>query len=189
MVKRLSEHLHAFWTHFWSVFDSLPPSKMCFSWEGMHGLAFHLFQFLADFYTFLKQKRLHFETFCPPKRLPTNKQIPSDPHRPLEDPFELPWGPFRTLEGSLGDPFGPRRLPWGPFRALEGSLGDPVGPRRLPWGPFRALEGSLGVPFGPSKAPRGNRNSRNGRATGRQGYVKGPMSVACSPQGKGAEAT
>ena len=63
--------------------------------------------------------------------------------------LKLPWAPFRTLEGSLGDPFGPRRLPWGPFRDLQGSLRDPFGPRRLPWGPLRALEGSLGDPPGP----------------------------------------
>ena len=103
--------------------------------------------------------------------------------------FRFPYGSFRTLEGSLGNPFGPRRLPWGPFRALEGSLGDPFGPRRLPWGTFRALEGSLEDPFGLSKAPWGKRRSLNGASGRRQGDVEGPIFAACSPRGRGGEAT
>ena len=45
----------------------------------------------------------------------------------------------RTLEGSVKDPFGPRRLPWAPFRV---SLTSPCRSVNLPRGPFRTHFGA-----------------------------------------------
>ena len=44
----------------WCGLGSLRPWKTGFSWEGMHGLAFHLFQFSSDFWLIFVSKKAPF---------------------------------------------------------------------------------------------------------------------------------
>ena len=127
--------LDAFLEWFW---QPATLKNKVFHWRVCTDRLFTFFSVRSIFDPFLRQKRLHFWTFCPLKRHPKNKRIPSDPHWPLEDPFELPWGPFRTLEGSLGDLFGPFWVPRHQRHCVKETSGD------LFWWPAPPKEGRRG---------------------------------------------
>ena len=77
-----------------------------------------------------------------------------------------------------GRRFEPSEAPLEILSGVKSFLGDPFGPSKAP----------LGSLSGPRR-PRGNRDSLGETAGRRRGDGDGPILVACSPQGKGAEAT
>ena len=74
-----------------------------------------------------------------------------------------------------GKCFGPSKAPLEILSGVKSFHGEPFGPSKAP----------LGCLSGPRRPP-GEIGTRSGR---RRGDGKGPILVACSPQGKGAEAT
>ena len=166
MSKNVRRNMHTFWDHFWSVFDTLWPSKMWFFIWGYARIRFSSFSVFDRCWDhFWYQKWIHVCPFWWPKRRPNIQHVGTYcPHGAPRCPNEAQWGTC----GPLWRPSGARRVPnWGlmapkcvPFASLWALFGRRRWTKYEHHRPRRPNQSKNGLPKNQTYKKRGARGAK-----------------------------